>query len=331
MSFVDSKYIGLLSPRLQKFKQVKNNLYNFRCPYCGDSQRNKNKARGYIYQLKNDHNYKCHNCGMSKSFTNLLKDLDTSLYDQYVMERYKNGLTGKRSNTPEPDFNFQKPDFFTKRENSKNLKKIDLPRASEVLVAKQYLEKRKLNPYKFYYTDKFKTWVNSLKPTFKDLKYDEPRIIIPLFYKKELIGFQGRLLGPGQIKYITIMLNEDAPKIYGLDEIDKTKTVYITEGPFDSNFISNSIAMCGADANISGWDFDDVVWVYDNEPRNREICDRMSKTINSGYKIVIWPSSIKEKDINDMVLSGLDVQSVIKLNTYSDLQANLKFTTWKKI
>jgi hypothetical protein len=152
-----------------------------------------------------------------------------------------------------------------------------------------------------------------------------------LFYQDTLVGFQGRALGPSKVKYITVMLNDDAPKIYGLDEVQKDKTVYITEGPFDSTFIRNACAMCGADADISNWGINNPVWIYDNEPRNAEITARISRTIDKGDKVVIWPTTIKEKDINDMVLSGLDVQSVIELNTYSGLEAKLKFTTWKKI
>ena len=115
MSFIDSKYIGLISSRLEKFAKKKEGLYNFRCPYCGDSQKTKNKARGYLYKLKNDHNFKCHNCGVSKTFTNFLKDIDTLLYDKYLMERYKNGLTGKRSQTKKPEFKFEKPNFLKKK------------------------------------------------------------------------------------------------------------------------------------------------------------------------------------------------------------------------
>ena len=196
---------------------------------------------------------------------------------------------------------------------------------------RSYLESRRIDPNKFYFAEKFKEFVNSLKPTFDDTNMEESRIIIPLYYEKQLIGFQGRAIESNPVKYITVMLSEDAPKIYGLDEIQKDKTVYITEGPFDSTFIRNAIAMCGADADISNWGINDPVWIYDNEPRNREILSRISRTIGMGQKVVIWPSSINEKDINDMVLSGLDVQSVIESNTYSGLEAKLKFTTWKKI
>ena len=127
------------------------------------------------------------------------------------------------------------------------------------------------------------------------------------------------------------MLNDDAPKIYGLDQIKKDESVYVTEGPFDSTFIRNAIAMCGADADVRRWGINNPVWIYDNEPRNREIVQRIGKTIESGDSIVIWPNNIVEKDINDMVMSGHNVQSLIESNTYSGLEAKLKFNTWKKI
>ena len=95
MDLVDSKYIGLVSSRLQKFKKVKSDLYNFRCPICGDSQKNKNKTRGYLYPVKNNTNFKCHNCGASMSFNNFLKELDSVLYKQYTLEKFKEGHTGK--------------------------------------------------------------------------------------------------------------------------------------------------------------------------------------------------------------------------------------------
>jgi len=322
MDFVDAKYINLISSRFQKFKKIKNNLYNFRCPICGDSQKNKSKARGYLYQVKNNTNYKCHNCGVNISFNNFLKEIDVTIHKQYTFEKFKEGKTGKNFVVEEPVFNFETPIFNPK---------LDLPKASENPDANDYLVKRKINPNKFYYTEKFKEWSNSLKKTFDSTKYDEPRIIIPLFYQNTLIGFQGRSLGPSKVKYITVMINDDAPKIYGLDEVQKNEIVYITEGPFDSTFIRNSIALCGADGDVGKWGISNRVWIYDNEPRNGEIHNRIEKCISNGEKVVIWPSSIKEKDINDMVIAGLNVQSVIELNTYSGLEAKLKFTTWKKI
>jgi|AACY02.2.fsa_nt_gi transcription elongation factor Elf1 len=323
MIYIDSKYIGLISARLEKFSRVKDHLYNFRCPYCGDSKKNRTKKRGYLYRQKTDYNFKCHNCGASKSFTYFLKDLDKGLYDQYVMERYKEGLTGRGSVTPEPTFEFKKPVFKVS---------VKLPKASSNDRASDYLKKRKLNPEHFYYAGKFKEYCNSIKETYPDTKNDHARIIIPFYDEdKKLIGFQGRSLDPWVTpKYLTVMLDEDHPKIYGLDTIDKEEVVYITEGPFDSTFIRNSVAMCGADLRSSDLGIRDICWIYDNEPRNNEITERISKCIKRGDKIVIWPDSVKQKDINDMILAGHNVQDIVESNTYKGLQAELKFNLWKK-
>ena len=323
MDLVDAKYIGLVSSRLKKFKRVKANLFNFRCPICGDSQKQKNKARGYIYPIKNNMNYKCHNCGASLSFNNFLKQVDTTLHKQYTLEKFKEGHTGRNFVVEEPKFEFSKPVFK---------KSFDLPKASSNSFASDYLTKRKLDPDKFYFADKFMEWTNSQKQTFDTILRDESRIVIPMYDEtKNLIGFQGRALGKSFTKYITVMLDDEAPKAYGLDSIDKTSTVYITEGPFDSTFICNSIAMCGADADISNWGISDPVWIYDNEPRNREIVSRIQRTINNGGRVVIWPTNIEEKDINDMVLAGHDVMSMLESNTHSGLEAKIKFNNWKRV
>jgi len=323
MDLVDSKYIGLVSSRLQKFKRVKSDLYNFRCPICGDSTRNKNKARGYLYPVKNNTNFKCHNCGASLSFNNFLKELDPTLHKQYTLEKFRDGHTGRGFVVEAPKLEFSKPVFK---------KKLDLPKASEVPAAKEYLERRKLNPEKFYFANKFKQWTNTQKVTFDTIGRDESRIIIPMYdMDNNLIGFQGRSLVPNSVKYITVMLDEEAPKIYGLNTIDQNLPVYVVEGPFDSTFVNNSVALCGSDGDVRCLEGSSIVFVYDNEPRNREIVNRIGKCISRGESIVIWPSTIIEKDINDMVLAGHNIMDVIKSNTYSGLEAKIKFNNWKKI
>ena len=322
MDHIDSKYIGIISPRLGKFKRVKSNLYNFRCPICGDSKKNKNKTRGYIYSVKTNTNFKCHNCGASMSFSNFLKHVDAPTHKQYSLEKFKEGHTGRNFVVEEPDFKFEAPKFK---------KSLSIPKAFENPRSDGYLTARKLDSSKFYYAKKFKKFVNTIKPTFDDTRYDEERIIIPIYYEKNLIGLQGRSIDPNPVKYITVMFDDNAPKIYGLDDVEKSEAVYVTEGPFDSTFIRNAIAMCGADADVSRWGINNPVWIYDNEPRNREIVSRIERTINNGGRVVIFPSSIDEKDINDMVITGHDVQKIVECNTYSGLEAKLKFNTWKKV
>ena len=333
MNLVDSKYISLVSARLQKFTKKSRGLYNFRCPYCGDSSKYKNKARGFLYPIKNDYNFKCHNCGVSKTLTNFLKDQDTIIHKQYIMERYKKGTVGLGSNTPVPKFDLPKPVFI------KDKFKIDLENIASLNKshpARIYLEQSRKISNKIlehlYYCSNFKEWTNAQKQTFDDVTNDEPRIIIPLRYKGTLVGYQGRSLLPkSKIKYITIMLEESAPKIYGLDDINTGETVYVTEGPFDSTFISNSIAMCGADGDVSKWGITNPVWIYDNEPRNRQIVERLAATIDRGDRVVIFPKNILEKDINDMYLSGQSVQRVVESNIYQGLEAKLKLQDWKRV
>lgn len=320
MNLIDSKYIGLVSSRLGNFKRVKSDLYNFRCPICGDSKKNKTKTRGYLYTIKADVNFRCHNCGASMTFSNFLKEIDPVVQKQYVFERFKQGSTGRGTVVEEPIFKFEAPTFKSS---------VDLPLASTVDVSRIYLEKRKLDPTKFYYAEKFVEYVNSHKQRMNVKEH--PRIIIPLYYEKNLVGVQGRALNSNSVKYITTIFYDEAPKIYGLDNIRRDAPVFVTEGPFDSTFICNSIAMCGADGDVRKWGVSTPVWVYDNEPRNPEIVNRISSTINRGERVVIWPTNINEKDINDMVLSGHDVQSIVESNTYSGLEANLQFTTWKRI
>ena len=324
MDLVDSKYIGLISSRLSKFKRVKSDLYNFRCPICGDSQKNKSKARGYLYAVKTNTNFKCHNCGASLSFNNFLKEMDQVLHKQYTLEKFKNGHTGKNFVVESPSFENSKPVFKTK---------LNLPKASDNPISKQYLENRLLNPEKFYFAEKFQAWTNTQKYTFSSIIRDESRIVIPLHTKQgEIFGFQGRSLGPSNVKYITVILDESIPKVYGLDEIIIDETIYVTEGPFDSTFVKNAIAMCGSDILLDSLNLgDDIVYVLDNEPRNKEICNRISKLIDGNKKVVIWPKAVHQKDINDMVLAGLSVMNILKLNTYRALEAKLKFNEWKKV
>ena len=324
---IDAHYANLVSSRLDKFKRVKEGTFNFRCPYCGDSQKYKNKARGYLFTMKSGLVFKCHNCGVGRSFGNFLKEHANDLYDEYIMERYKKGLTGKGRNVSNPKLSFEKPVFKKHGEVQK------VSELNKKHPAYEYLVKRNLDTSLFYYTDKFCTWVNTQKPTFTDVRKDHPRIIIPFIDSDgKWFGLQGRSLNPkDKMRYITIMLDENKPKIYGLDRINKTKTVYIVEGPFDSTFLDNSVAMAGSDVDPRTYNWSDYIWVYDNEPRNREIVNRISKSIDRGDKVVIWPSNILQKDINDMVLAGHNVQSLVELNSYQGLEAQVKLTEWKKV
>ena len=325
MSFIDAKYIGLLSTRLNKFSKKRDGVYNFRCPYCGDSSKNKNMARGFIYRYKNDHNFKCHNCGVSKAFTFFLKDQDEPLYKEYLLERYKEGLTGKGTVAPTPEFKFEKPNF------SKPL--FDLPSISKLNTthpAREYLSNRKI-PEEFfsqlYFAENFNDWAGILNSS------TESRIIIPLLSKqKKLFGYQARSLDPNsKLRYLTNIFDKRYVKVFGLDRVNYNKRIFVTEGPFDSMFLENSLAMCGADVVLDKNIYPNRVFVFDNEPRNHEIVKRYERMIDSGESVVIWPNTINQKDVNDMVLSNLDVNKIVTCNIYGGLEAKIKLYQWKKV
>ena len=339
--WIDSKYVGLVSARLEQFKRKDGNLYNFRCPVCGDSQKNKLKARGYIFEKEGSLIFKCHNCGAGSSLGNFIKSLDPQLYKEYSLETFgeKQGNSVPKLQETAPDITkIVWPKYLKGTSPLKGLKKLSqLPFNHP---AKKYCVKRKI-PNKFhaklFYTPKFQQWVNTYIPgKFAEGVKDEPRLIIPfLDYDGTFYGCQGRSFNPkSTLRYITILTDESKPKVFGLHGLDPDKTIYVTEGPIDSMFLPNAVAMAGADISTMPFDKDKVVIVYDNEPRNAEIVKRMNKMIDAGYKICFWPGNIQQKDINDMILSGLqepDIKLIIDNNTFKGLEARMQMTIWKRV
>jgi len=330
MSYIDSKYLNIIGPQLLKFKKKGDFLWNFRCPYCGDSQKSRSKARGFVYRKKNDLFYKCHNCGLGTTLGNLIKYVDSKVHKDYIMERYRSGV---KTNNPEPEFNFDVP-VFRKKGVLKNLKPIsDL---STDHPARKIIEKRLIPPKSLcdlYLCESFYKFTNTLiSNKFPSLDGDHPRLLIPFRDEKgEVFAYQGRAFGKEQPKYITIKLDSDKSKIFGLDRVDKSKQIYAVEGPLDSLFLNNCIAVGGADlVKLKN----DIIIIFDNEPRNREICKQMGFCIRLDKKIVIWPDSMKHKDINDMIMTGYtkeQIQEIIDDNIFSGAIAQLRFTEWKKI
>lgn len=341
MDWLDTKYANMLSLRLERFKRVNNN-FNFRCPVCGDSKKNKSKARGWILSDNTKSRFYCHNCSASMSFPKFLKFVDHNIYFEYVKERMVEKGNGRPSVVTDDFTTTMKKPEFIKSSGLSTLKKISSLQVGH--PAKVYIQSRSIPPelhHKLFYAPKFKAWVNSIIPNkFKDISKDEPRLIIPfLDENKQLFGFQGRSFKKNDdLKYITILLDESKPKLFGLDTVDPDKTVYAFEGPIDSLFIPNSIASAGGRIDtalpLTNLRKDNIVIVYDNEPRNKETAHKMESAIELGFKIVIWPETVQEKDINDMIMSGQSAASIKRLmdmNIYYDLAAKLKLTTWKKL
>ena len=339
MNYIDTKYISLISPRLRNFTKKGDYLWNFSCPFCGDSQKNQRKARGFIYRTKNDLFYKCHNCSHGTNLSKLIEHVDIPLHKEYVLERYKEGLTssGQGDRTPgagikTPKFDFKKP-VFKKSLGLQSFAELDENHPAVKFLLKRNLPRDAWND--IYFCPKFFEFSNTLiENKFPSLEGDHPRMIIPFRNRDgEIFAYQGRAFGKEKQKYITIVLDKDHPKIFGFDRVDTSRTFYVVEGPFDSLFIENCVAVAQSDLRVPKYK-DKAVLVPDNEPRNRQVCKQIEQCIKEGYNVVLWPKGTEEKDINDMILSGkssAEIMGIIHSNTHKGLQAQTVFNSWKRI
>jgi hypothetical protein len=350
MLWLERKYLSMIVSSLDMAKWKGDNTLNHRCLYCGDSSKNTFKARGYHFTVEQSFVYKCHNCGKSTSSVNFIKDHFPVIHKEYIKEWLKesgrkpkvhaSGHKMPSSNT----FKFQpKHELLNTDEDImtvENLKILMKP-CSEVPIAREYLETRKVPSHHYselWFTDRPQN-LAFLDDKYKDrVLGNDPRIVIPFYSERgELLGLSGRAINDSKLRYLTMRFNEDAPLIFNLNKVDKTKTIYVTDGPLDSLFLPNAIAVGGSDfKKIDTTIKEKAVLVFDNEPRNFEILKKIEEVIDLGYKVCIWNDRrvTDLKDINEMILNGLTSEticSIIDSCTYTGLSAKLNFKEYKKI
>jgi len=336
--FVDLKYLRLISNQLPLFKQKNERLYNCRCIICGDSSKKQNKTRGYFFPQKNELFYKCHNCSASMHFGTFLKQYFNGQYNQYVFERYNEGLTPNKPHQKiEDKFKMEAPVFEKTDERliDKIMDRVD--KLPEDHIAVQFCIKRKIpkDRYKQLYFIKNIKDIGQLNDKYKEqIKSQESRLVLPFFDADgQMTGLTCRALGNESLRYVTVKVKEEQLLVFGLDKVDKSKKIYVTEGPIDSLFLPNAIAVAGTaftKLDILGLPKDNVVAILDNQPRNKDVCKILNKVIENNYQVVIWPQNLQEKDINDIVLSGKDPKNIIDKNTFKGLEATIKFVEWKR-
>jgi transcription elongation factor Elf1 len=339
---IDTKYVRLISSRLRNFKQKNDNLFNFSCNFCGDSQKNKTKARGYVFEKAGGLFYRCHNCGISTNVANLIKHTDAALYQEYIMERYKSGESGN-SNYQKPTFDIPQPKFDKVKKQTVFEYAEPISKLPSGHFCLTYVQKRKI-PERFYdklyFTTNYEKFIKTLIPDCEKELTKDARLVIPFYNEyNELIAVTGRSLESGNktLRYVTVRTNDSTNKLlYGMDTVDLNEPVKIVEGQIDSLFLNNCVASGDGNLSIAAKNIDckKKILIFDNEKRNREILKMMQDAIKLGHDIVIWPDSIEPKDINEMVMSGispLEIEEIISNNTFSGLEAQTRFTFWKKI
>ncbi len=341
--YVDIKYINYISPYLERFCRKSEYLWNFRCPICGDSEKNKRKARGYIYKRKNELFYRCHNCSFGSTLKKFFSLVNKQIYSEYIVEKYKekNSSNSPKNITKKKTKETKTNKIIVFDGSLEKLSNLDSEHSAIKYIIERKIPKKYLST--LYFTEDFPTWANKFTKgkynieKYKTLCLTDPRIIIPfLNSNKELIAIQGRSILPlSKLRYVTIKLVEDYPKLFGLDRWNKNELTFIVEGPLDSLFLSNCLAMAGSCVDVSRIvkNKEKTIFVFDCENRNKEIIYRMKKVVEEGYRICVWPDNIVEKDINDMILSGMSckkIERIILNNNYSGLEAILKIDQWKK-
>ena len=355
--YIDKKFLGFVSSKLEQFKQKQTDLYNFRCPYCGDSKKNKLKARGYVYRKSNDYFFICHNCGKSTTFAKFLEHVDGTSYKQYILERYATGETGYGSNAKKPDFEQLKGNAYARLQSTLNKPTGDSETTESVgrttrafthysvkklpdgHYARDYIKNRKI-PEEYWeeilFTPNFKDFLDSEFPNHgKDEVPNDDRIVLLYTNEKgEITNVAGRALSDTKIRYVTVKIT-DEKKLFGLHRLRKSERIYVLEGQFDSYFVKNSVA--SGDSNLGGvaaiFPELDFVLVYDNEPRNKDIVKQIEKSIEKGYNVCLFPDTMKGKDVNEMIQNGFtseEIKTIIDSSTYSGLTAKLKFIHWKR-
>ncbi len=340
---IDTKFVRLISGRVRNFKQKSDNLFQMSCPICGDSQKNKSKARGYVYAKSNNLFYRCHNCNASTNLANLIKHVDESLHKEYILEKYKSGeINNVKSRSivfdiQAPKFDtVEKPKYFEHAEYCNKLPTTHF--CVEYLKARKIPEK---DFDKFLFTANYEKFVRDVFPDVDKQISADARLIIPYFNEfNEIVAVTGRALNKidEKLRYVTVRSNNHSvgKLIYGLDRLNKNKEILITEGPIDSLFLDNAVAS-GDSALLqtaSELKSNKCILIWDNEPRNKQIVDLMREAISKDMRIVIWPDDIKGKDINEMVMYGSTKKQIsanISSNTFSGIEALMRFNYWKKV
>lgn len=310
------------------------------------------KARGYV--LEDDKSgklfYFCHKGCKPQGLPFFIKSVDPVIYKDYLKELLlAQGKPYREFTTPKAT-----PVAPKAKSLSKGLTKLSsLPPDHEV---RKYVDNRLIpssKHYRLFFAREFKTMVNDYIPDKFDpqkIGKDEPRLVLPFITRyKKLFGLQGRSLDPkNDIRYITIMIDTQQPRLFGLESIDMKDDIIVLEGPIDSLFIRNGIASAGGniESELGNADLpkEKIVVVYDNEPRSTETNTKITKAIKLGYRVCIWPNQIKEKDVNDMVISMVGehksetnilkhcekLRSLIIKNSYEGMEALLKLAEWRK-
>ena len=336
---LDIKYLSFISSRLKRFKKTDTTHWVCRCPLCGDSKKSETKTRGNFYPYKGSLFYNCYNCGETKGFSTFLKDFDGSLYKEYLFEKFKDEPKPEVKQPLIQPIKSTKLDNFVKSDLDLICSRLDsLKDDHEVIL---YAKSRKLPEAvyrRLYYCKSIKDLIQIFPEYQSQVKTDESRLVLPFYdFNKNLIGVAARAIHGESLRYFNFKLKDADILLFGTKEVDLDKNILITEGPIDSLFLPNCIALAGLSVsklNKLPINKKQRLLILDNQPRNREVVKVYEGVISNGENIFIPPKNWNYKDINDAILGGLEVTEILKTirdNMFSGISAKLAFSNWRKI
>lgn len=335
-TIIDKKYVGFVSSRLKNitYKNTGSVLASFTHSCERPESR---KTRGHFLNHNGSVFFKCFNCSESLPLSKFLQDIDPSLYREYCLENFKEGVWESKKE--------YKPTLSTPvKSESKAIYNhfTDLISYSSLPIgnpALKYISNRQIPEARYkdlYLVPKFFKWASKIDPVFKTFKIDSPRLIIPCFDStKKLLGFTCRAFGKEMPKYIHLRIDKEQEFIYGQHRIDINKTLLVVEGQLDSLFLDNCLAIGRADYKSDFLETHKakVVIIPDNDfRRNLHVCNQLKKAITSGFTVCLLPDSWK-KDINDIVRSGItanEIEQYVFKNKKSGAAALLELALEKR-
>ena len=332
--WIDEKFVTLVGSQLPQFRKQSRTTWTVRCVFCGDSQRHKNKTRGYFFLYQQRYLFKCHNCGVSMSLKSFLFKVAPDLFREYQLDLLRQERPAESVSVPATPIVSVAPTTSTSAVGLPTIASLPDDHAAKTYCQQRLLPEKALSH--LYFTDEWTTWIAEMGWSYALPEDHAPRLILPWFDRAgQLQGAQARRIDASgkQGRYVTFKHDSTEEKIYGWDRVELHRPVYVVEGPLDSWFLPNAVAAMGSDLLrvhdrfLSTYH---AVLVYDNEPRNPQITAQLQTAVKRGLRVVIWPQTVEDKDINDMVKSGLDPVALVQQHTYQGLRAELEYLRWKR-
>jgi len=271
-------------------------FFNFRCNVCGDSKKSKHKKRAYILKRKNPWMFYCHNGCKPMTVLNWIK-----VYFPIHFKDYYRELLRSSSEIIKPLPIIKNP--IVKKNNEEKeqtkffipIKKgITSPFAKAVLTC---IDRR-------IPEEVWSKWFVSIGGMYNN------RMIIPFFDDKgKIYYYQGRSLYGQEPKYLSRKGEHNS--IYNYYLVDKSKPVPVLEGPIDSIFVENSIAITGVkieDKRLK--DFPHKRFLIDMDNTTNDTKKKTMELLSKGEYVFCWKKFMKtfnipmkdKWDVNDICI-----------------------------